>query len=68
MWVWVLTSDYNLYDQMGEYFEAVFKDKPTAQQLVDAGMDCQEAERVLKKRRRLLSQNQCYHLRRVSAK
>ncbi len=27
--VWVLTQEYNLYDQMGEYFLAVFPKKPT---------------------------------------
>jgi hypothetical protein len=27
--VWVLTREYNDYDQYGEYFDAVFKEKPT---------------------------------------
>lgn len=31
--VWILTEEYNAYDQYGEYFRAVFKDKPTAEQL-----------------------------------
>lgn len=31
--VWVLTSEYNDYDQYGEYFEAAFRTSPTLQQL-----------------------------------
>lgn len=31
--VWVLTSKVNAYDQYGEYFEHVFKNKPTAEQI-----------------------------------
>ena len=31
--VWVLTSEINEYDQAGEYFEAVFINKPTAEQI-----------------------------------
>ncbi len=33
--VWVLTSEYNDYDQHGAYFEAVFAKKPTVEELVD---------------------------------
>jgi hypothetical protein len=33
--VWVLTSEYNDYDQHGAYFEAVFAKKPTVAQLAD---------------------------------
>lgn len=31
--VWVLTEEYNAYDQYGEYFITVFMEKPTAEQL-----------------------------------
>jgi hypothetical protein len=31
--VWVLTEEYNLYDQMGEYFLHAWHSKPTATQL-----------------------------------
>lgn len=34
--VWILTSEYNDYDQHGEYFEAVFETKPTKEQLAEA--------------------------------
>lgn len=33
--VWILTSEVNDYSQYGEYFEAVFKDKPTIEYLGD---------------------------------
>lgn len=36
--VWVLTSEYNDYNQYGEYFEAVFMLKPTLTQLLDLGL------------------------------
>lgn len=36
--VWVLTSEVNDYNQYGEYFEAVFKDKPTLEQLKELGL------------------------------
>lgn len=38
MKVWLLTSECNAYDQFGEYFEAVFHDKPTALQLAANGI------------------------------
>ncbi len=31
--MWVLTKEYNMYEQQGEYFVAVYKDKPTFKQL-----------------------------------
>lgn len=37
--VWVLTEEYNRYDQYGEYFCAVFKEKPTLKQLVNMGVN-----------------------------
>lgn len=35
MKVWVLTSEFNDYDQHGEYFEAVYASKPTAEQIAE---------------------------------
>lgn len=35
MKVWVLTSEVNAYDQYGEYFEDVYKEKPTEDQISD---------------------------------
>lgn len=37
--VWVLTEEFNDYDQYGEYFVKVFGDKPTHQQLTEAGVE-----------------------------
>jgi hypothetical protein len=31
--VWILTEEYNEHDQHGEYFVAIFKNKPTVEQL-----------------------------------
>ena len=33
--MWVLTAEYNQYDQFGEYFVACWRQKPTAGQLRD---------------------------------
>lgn len=38
MKVWVLTREINQYDQDGSYFEAVFQNKPTWEQLEEAGV------------------------------
>lgn len=46
--VWVLTSSYNDYDQHGEYFEAVFKDKPTRESIMEAcGVPEEDADHIL---------------------
>lgn len=37
--MWILTSEYNEYDQQGEYFVAAFLNKPTKSQLVKALKD-----------------------------
>lgn len=37
--VWILTKEYNEYDQYGEYFKNVYFSKPTAEQLKLAGVD-----------------------------
>lgn len=33
--VWVLTNEYNDYDQHGEYFQAVFSEEPTLETLAE---------------------------------
>lgn len=33
--VWIVTSEYNAYDQYGCYFEAVYFSKPTVEQLME---------------------------------
>lgn len=37
--VWILTKEYNEYDQYGEYFKEVYFIKPTEEQLREAGVD-----------------------------
>lgn len=36
--VWILTTEYNDYDQYGEYFLQAFASKPTPEQLVAEGV------------------------------
>lgn len=36
--VWILTSEYNDYDQHGGYFLAVFANKPLPEQLTASGI------------------------------
>jgi hypothetical protein len=45
--VWVLTSEYNDYDQHGEYFLAVWSKKPTHKDLMHYGVDQNRIEHVL---------------------
>jgi len=45
--VWILTEEYNEYDQHGEYFLAVFKEKPTIEKLMKFIGDEEEAKHVL---------------------
>jgi len=40
MKVWVITREHNEYDQHGEYFEAVFKEKPTLECLASYFKGC----------------------------
>ena len=56
---WVLTSEYNDHDQHGEYFEAIFAEQPTLEQLAgyfkgSSGMprDVMEAVAFLEKLRK----------------
>ena len=44
MQVYVLTIDINEYNQDGEYFVKVFAEKPSKQQLLDAGVPEDQAK------------------------
>ena len=37
--MWILTTEYNNYDQYGEYFVACWQKKPSKEQLLKAGVD-----------------------------
>jgi hypothetical protein len=39
MRVWVLTEEYNDYNQNGEYFLAVFKEIPSREELLGVGVE-----------------------------
>lgn len=58
--VWILTREENQYDQYGEYFVAVFKDKPSESQLTEIltkyGVDSYSEGTVSEIDVRLLSQ------------
>ena len=47
MRVWILTKEYNDYDQHGEYFVAVYANKPTHQQLAEQDVPTNRLRHVL---------------------
>lgn len=47
MAIWVLTKEYNDYDQHGEYFIHAWNKKPTAKELEDHGVEDYRLEHVL---------------------
>lgn len=61
--VWILTEEFNDYDQHGEYFVAVFGNKPTHSQLTEAGVERTSLHHVLKGGGRKDSENQWWHLK-----
>jgi hypothetical protein len=61
--VWILTEEYNDYDQHGEYFISVFKDKPTIAQLMSYHMSEAEAKHVQNGGGRLGVENQWFLLK-----
>ena len=61
--VWILTEEYNEYDQHGEYFLAVFAEKPTAEKLIKIGVHESEVEHVLSGGCRIKNEHQWYHLK-----
>lgn len=67
MKVWVLTREHNDYDQHGAYFEAVFKNKPTLDQLAVFVYDYDEAQNVLDNKGRINYAQVWYNLEEVEA-
>ena len=62
--VWILTREINEYDQDGEYFVTVFKDKPTESDLFANGVpDKETAKHVLDGGGRIGIENTWWHLR-----
>lgn len=66
--IWVLTSEYNDYDQHGEYFEAVFIGKPTSKQIQKhCHVTEQGAVHILNGGGRVKYEYQWYNLRKEKA-
>ena len=66
--IWVLTSEYNDYDQHGEYFEAVFIGKPTSKQIQKrCHVTEQGAVHILNGGGRVKYEDQWYNLRKEKA-
>ncbi len=66
--IWVLTSEYNDYDQHGEYFEAVFIGKPTSEQIQKhCHVTEQGAVHILNGGGRVKYEDQWYNLRKEKA-
>ena len=63
--VWVLTEEYNAYDQYGEYFLKAFKNKPTKEQLLDSRVHPWDVEHVLNGGGRVKYENQWYNLNEI---
>lgn len=61
--LWVLTQEFNEYYQQGEYFVAVYLNKPTKEKLVAAGVPESTADFVLLGGGRKGVEYNWYHLR-----
>lgn len=70
--IWILTEEYNEYDQYGAYFLAWWPNKPTEDQLMAVGVDKHRTAHVLAGGGRVVGpgkyyDHQWYHLEEVSA-
>lgn len=61
--VWVLTREINQYDQDGEYFVAVFAEKPHHALLTACGVPTNRLNHVLKGGGRVRAENEWFYLR-----
>lgn len=61
--VWILTEEYNQYDQYGEYYLAAFKDKPTVEQLMKFEMNKETALHVQNGGGRIKYEDQWFNLK-----
>ena len=61
--VWILTEEYNDYDQHGEYYIAAFRDVPTVEQLMKFEMNEEGALHVQNGGGRIGTEYSWYNLR-----
>lgn len=61
--VWVLTREVNAYDQYGEYYCAVFANKPTHQQLTLEGVTQNRLRHTLNGGGRVGNEEEWFHLK-----
>ena len=62
--VWVLTSEYNEYDQFGEYFISVHKEKPSVETLQkDTGCSYAYCQHIYEKGGRQKDEDVWFNLR-----
>ena len=66
--VWVLTEEYNAYDQYGEYFCEVFASKPSAQQLMTLEVPQHRLRHVLNGGGRKGDEDHWFNLKEIAAK
>lgn len=62
--IWLLTEEYNRYDQLGEYFVRAFKEFPTFEQLLAAEVPEQDLTHVRNGGGRKATEDHWFHLRR----
>lgn len=65
MSVWVLTRELNEYDQFGEYFVAVFPEKPHHSQLTANGVEQEKLKHTLNGGGRVGTEYEWFHLREI---
>jgi len=61
--VWILTSELNAYDQYGEYFLAVFGEKPHHKKLTELGVPQNRLRHVLNGGGRVGYEDSWFYLR-----
>lgn len=65
--VWILTEEFNAYDQYGEYFVAVFSERPHHAQLSAHEVPQNRLRHVLNGGGRVGTEDRWFHLRKVEA-
>jgi hypothetical protein len=63
--IWILTTEYNQYDQYGEYYVKTFARKPNKESLLSLGVTECYIEHVLSGGGRKGDEDQWFHLREI---